>query len=316
MRSRNIKPSFFKNEDMGGLPPIARLLFIGLWCLADREGRLEDRPKRIKAELFPYDNVNIDDMLNKLAAARFIIRYRAMEKLPAQSDIASGAAEILPANDGIRSEAVDNRYIVIPKFKIHQNPHKNEAASILPAPGNFDTIREDSASAPADSLLLIPDSLLLIPDVLDSLQNQKRESLAHTREVFAHWQKTMDRTTTTFSPERKASIERALKAIDVDQCKQAIDGCSLTDWNMGRDPKSNGRKYNDLTLILRNAEHWERFIETAKGSNGKPPSRTFTPDEEAIITNSLALYDTDWQGAFDASQNDELWVEVMRRKKA
>lgn len=37
-RARNIKPSFFKNEDLADLNPFDRLLFIGLWCLADREG--------------------------------------------------------------------------------------------------------------------------------------------------------------------------------------------------------------------------------------------------------------------------------------
>jgi len=43
MRSRNIKPGFFKNEIIAEMPTETRLLFIGLWLLADREGRLEDR---------------------------------------------------------------------------------------------------------------------------------------------------------------------------------------------------------------------------------------------------------------------------------
>ena len=47
-RARNIKPGFFKNEFLAEMPCEVRLLFIGLWTLADREGRLEDRPKRIK----------------------------------------------------------------------------------------------------------------------------------------------------------------------------------------------------------------------------------------------------------------------------
>ena len=47
-RSRNIKPGFFKNEDLLDLPYEYRLLFVGLWTLADREGYLEDRPKRIR----------------------------------------------------------------------------------------------------------------------------------------------------------------------------------------------------------------------------------------------------------------------------
>jgi hypothetical protein len=74
-RIRTIKPSFFKNEDLAELPMQARLLFIGLWALADKEGRLEDRPKRIKVELFPYDSVDIDGSLSRLQSAGFIKRY-------------------------------------------------------------------------------------------------------------------------------------------------------------------------------------------------------------------------------------------------
>lgn len=78
-RIRTIKPSFFKNEDLADVPMSARLLFIGLWCLSDKEGRLEDRPKRIKAELFPYDSIEIDQQLSRLQSAGFIIRYEVGE---------------------------------------------------------------------------------------------------------------------------------------------------------------------------------------------------------------------------------------------
>jgi hypothetical protein len=74
-RIRTIKPSFFKNEELADLPMVARLLFIGLWTLADKEGRLENRPKRIKAELFPYDNLDCEKELSRLQSAGFIIRY-------------------------------------------------------------------------------------------------------------------------------------------------------------------------------------------------------------------------------------------------
>lgn len=74
-RIRTVKPDFFKNEDLAELPVTARLLFIGLFCLADCEGRLEDRPKRIKAEIFPYDNIETNDLLTRLQSAGFINRY-------------------------------------------------------------------------------------------------------------------------------------------------------------------------------------------------------------------------------------------------
>ena len=106
MRARGIKPGFFKNEILSELEPICRLLFVGLWCMADREGRLEDRPKRIKAELFPYENIQTDKLLNQLTDSGFITRY------------------------SVESE----KYIEINKFKQHQHCHVKESESNIPAP--------------------------------------------------------------------------------------------------------------------------------------------------------------------------------------
>lgn len=74
-RIRTIKPAFFKNDALAELGPYAMLLFEGLWCLADKEGRLEDRPKRIKAEILPYFDVDVDELLGLLQHAGFIARY-------------------------------------------------------------------------------------------------------------------------------------------------------------------------------------------------------------------------------------------------
>ncbi|MDO4298853.1 MAG: hypothetical protein Q4C59_10340 [Lachnospiraceae bacterium] len=109
-RSRNIKPGFFNNEILGELPALTRLLFIGLWCLADREGRLQDRPKRIKKELLGYDDLTADDvdqMLQQLHDNNFITRYTV------------GA----------------EHYIQVNNFLKHQNPHCKEQASVIPALG-------------------------------------------------------------------------------------------------------------------------------------------------------------------------------------
>lgn len=75
-RIRTIKPDFFKNEELSEMSAMNRLLFIGLWTQADREGRLHDRPKRLKAEIFPYENFDVDKGLQQLHEAGFIIRYK------------------------------------------------------------------------------------------------------------------------------------------------------------------------------------------------------------------------------------------------
>ena len=134
-RARNIKPGFFSNDVLAECEPLARLLFAGLWTIADREGRLEDRPKRIKAELLPYDDCNIDALLDALHSKGFILRY-----------------------------SVENQQLIqILAFTKHQNPHKNEVHSTLPRPEQHSTSTvqtpEQHSTNRADSLKLIPDSI-------------------------------------------------------------------------------------------------------------------------------------------------------------
>jgi hypothetical protein len=75
LRIRALKPGFFKNEQLAELSPWHRLCYEGLWCVADKEGRLQDRPKRLKVEIFPYDDLNMDGLLWDLTHAGFIRRY-------------------------------------------------------------------------------------------------------------------------------------------------------------------------------------------------------------------------------------------------
>jgi hypothetical protein len=107
-RSRNIKPGYFHNDLLAEVAPLGRLLFAGLWTLADRAGRLEDRPKRIKAGVLPYDDCDVDSLLSQLSVRGFIHRYVA---------------------DG-------NNLIEVVNFAKHQNPHCKEQASTLPAPNS------------------------------------------------------------------------------------------------------------------------------------------------------------------------------------
>lgn len=75
-RIRTIKPEFFLDDELAELSPITRLLFIGLWTIADCAGCLHDRPKRIKAQVLPFDNCDPENMLQDLHNAKFILRYR------------------------------------------------------------------------------------------------------------------------------------------------------------------------------------------------------------------------------------------------
>lgn len=108
-RARNIKPGFYTNEDLVECSFAARLLFPGLWMLSDREGRLDDRPKKIKMAIFPADSIDINELLSELEVRGFIKRYEA---------------------DG-------KNVISIPNFLDHQNPHGREQDSVLPDENGF-----------------------------------------------------------------------------------------------------------------------------------------------------------------------------------
>lgn len=148
MRARNIKPGFFKNPDLASLPIEHRMLFQGLWCLADCEGRLKDDHRLIKVEVFPYDNFQVDQMLVDLenSPGNFITRYK---------------------QDGIPVIQINN-------FSKHQNPHKSERekGSQLPAYVESTTIstREIYGTStekirPCTELAVLnPESLFLIPE--------------------------------------------------------------------------------------------------------------------------------------------------------
>jgi hypothetical protein len=105
-RIRSIKPEFFDDEELCALSPWHRLCFAGLWTQADRDGRLEDRPKRLKTKIFPYDDLDMEGLLVGLASAGFILRY----------------------------EAGGRAYVQVLNFLRHQLPSRDEPPSELPMP--------------------------------------------------------------------------------------------------------------------------------------------------------------------------------------
>jgi len=154
-RSRNIKPALFKNELLGEADPLLTILFAGLWCLADRDGKLEDRPKRIKAEIFPYRELpDFNGYLTELARLGFIDRFVTS----------------------------DTAVIEVINFAEHQSPHKTEKGSTLPDNPNKSDSCLSTVNAPlndekvTDVAALIPDSRFLIPDTVDKSVSVKSKS--------------------------------------------------------------------------------------------------------------------------------------------
>jgi hypothetical protein len=116
-RIRTIKPEFFTSDDICALSPHARLIYIGLWCEADREGRLMWAPKTFKRRYLPDDKCDADAVCGELVTRGLVRLY----------------------GEGLA---------YIPTFLDHQKPNPRESVSTLPAPDHHDANLDLHASNP------------------------------------------------------------------------------------------------------------------------------------------------------------------------
>lgn len=88
---------------------------------------------------------------------------------------------------------------------------------------------------------------------------------ASTQELFKYWQEVMNHPKAKLDKNRKGAIQKALKlGFSIDELKQAISGCSKTPYNMGQN--DSGQVHDYMSLILRDAEHIERFMNNANST--------------------------------------------------
>lgn len=102
-RIRTIKPEFFTSEDIVSLSPLARLLYVAMWCEADKEGRLVWKPITFKLRYLPADDCDIKALCQEITDRGLVTQY----------------------GEG---------YAVIPSFGAHQHINPRESASQLPEP--------------------------------------------------------------------------------------------------------------------------------------------------------------------------------------
>jgi hypothetical protein len=116
-RIRTIKPDFFTSEDITALSPMARLLYIALWCEADKEGRMVWKPKTFKLRYLPADNCDAEALCAEIVSQGLVVLY----------------------GDGLA---------YIPAFAAHQHINPRETPSSLPTPDASPTRRHASARVP------------------------------------------------------------------------------------------------------------------------------------------------------------------------
>ncbi len=145
LKTRMIRPEFWTDEKIVLLTPYARLLFIGLWQLADDDGRFEWAAGRIKLQLFPADDLDIGPFWAELGGSGLVTQYSVGGK----------------------------DYGSIPNFLKHQKIHPDRPSRLPPPPANSGPVRaglgefgpvragflpKKSLSLPSPSPSPIPDS--------------------------------------------------------------------------------------------------------------------------------------------------------------
>jgi len=242
-RIRTIKHEFFLDEGLAKLSPHARLCFIGLWTLADRAGRLEDRPERIKATLFPYETkLAVADLLDALAEASFIVRYRAGGKALIQvrsfarhqrPNVREPDSEFLPPEqaESASSASTADTHVRDDAEHVQELPRRTERArrngDLGMDHGKGMEIRTP-ASAESESIRL----------VFDAYRKHHPKAFLTPQPNSKEWNKIRDRL-------REGSTVEDLTA--------AIDGYHRSPFHLGANETKT--RYLDLELIVRDGSH-------------------------------------------------------------
>lgn len=137
-RIRTVKPDLFKHEALfdaeleTGLP--LRIAFVGLWTQCDSAGRFEWRPRQLKTDVLPYDDVDFSHVLDALATRGLLVKY---------------------ASNG-------REYGCIPSWKRHQVVNNREKPSEIPEPpADFDEVIDIAKETDASSTRASRDSDVL-----------------------------------------------------------------------------------------------------------------------------------------------------------
>jgi len=117
----------------------------------------------------------------------------------------------------------------------------------------------------------------------DKSEKQTTKKSGPVEEVFKHWQEKLNHPTAALDAKRRALINKALEGYSVENLKLAIEGCSRSQWHMGKN--ENNTRYDKLNLILRDADHIDSFIKCAKGNSGYVPPVIQQPPRKVVIQN-------------------------------
>jgi hypothetical protein len=259
-RIRTIKPSFFTDSVLGEIDPLARLLFIALWTMADKAGRLKDRPAEIKVLALPYDTCDIEALLETLVRHDLAIRYQFWD----------GREHV--------------GYLQVANFEKHQRPHHTEPESVIPPPPKVRT-RAKTVRQPLDNLKKTQgmegkgkEHVELDKTTVQLSVGKEGNGVGasapcgasatgpsvrdQVEQVFGFWKGALHHPRAVLDRKRDKAIRARLAAgRTVDDITLAITGLANSPYHMGQN--ETRAVYDDIELICRDEIHLERFMALA-----------------------------------------------------
>lgn len=268
-RTRLIKPEFFKHGDLydaearSKLP--LRIAFAGLWCTADKAGRFVWKPRELKLDILPYDDVDFGKVLRALESAGFIKSYTGP--------------------DG-------RTYGYIPSWGRHQSTHKTERPSTLPEPpdngettvnepcGNGEsTCRDDSLDVTSRVDTVTVTGAGTVTDELLSSDTPTREARAgEVAAVLTHYRDRHPRTRPDTPANRRRIRARLAEGFTVAELCAAVDGNADDDWH--RRIAKHG-----LSYVFASADAVDRFraLHDADAAPAVGPDGTITAEARQAL---------------------------------
>ncbi len=281
-RIRTIKPEFWVSEQVVSLSLEARLLFIGLWNFSDDNGVHPVGYVKLKAEIFPCDNFGTEQIkkwVNELLNNNLLREYAVDEQMywlitgwhKHQKIDRPNPKHPLPqsALKKISDDSLNTQRVITDNST---NAHRTFAESSPPEGKGKEGNRKDKDICEVETSPF---------SVFDSVVAGK---LSQIQEVFEHWQKVMQHPRARLDKKRKKLIETAINdGYTAAELKQAIDGCSLTPFNMGVNDRN--QCYDGIDLIFRDADHIDRFIENA--ANPPTSSKSGKDSQQNLMEGAL-----------------------------
>lgn len=286
-RIRSVKPELFKHEglfeaEMNYQLPL-RLAFIGLFTCCDKEGRFRWQPRRLKLDVFPYEDIDFSRVLDALQSRGFIVKY----------DNQGEVYGCIPS--WLRHQHINNREIAsklppvtestileIGKLNIRTGlPHgftsEMKALFTRESGVNDASVLEECTKATRDKEIELEEKRTI------ERERKINENFRQINQVFEHWKAVMNHPNAKLDQKRKSIISKSLRfGYGVDELCEAITGCSYTPHNMGDNER--GQRFDGLHVILRDGDQIDRFIR-----NCKFPPKPVTDADRRTMANVATL---------------------------